>query len=117
MSGGPIRSCLRCGKQREVNYDRPNYCASCRDDHLRPIANWMEHGSCREPHYDPDWWWPDTSNLDDDQTVIALNICRSCPVRQNCLNYAVDHKERHGIWGGLLPTARTAFAATMRKAV
>lgn len=30
----------------------------------------------------------------------AKRICRPCPVRSACLQYALDHQE-HGIWGGL----------------
>ncbi len=31
----------------------------------------------------------------------AKEICRTCPVRQPCLDYAVAIREPHGIWGGL----------------
>jgi WhiB family redox-sensing transcriptional regulator len=31
----------------------------------------------------------------------AKGICRSCGVRQDCLEYAVRIREPHGIWGGL----------------
>jgi WhiB family redox-sensing transcriptional regulator len=31
----------------------------------------------------------------------AKAICASCPVRMECLEYAVRIKEAHGIWGGL----------------
>jgi len=31
----------------------------------------------------------------------AKEICRSCSVRQECLDYAVSIREPHGIWGGL----------------
>ncbi|MGW4341105.1 WhiB family transcriptional regulator [Rhodococcus koreensis] len=30
----------------------------------------------------------------------AKRICRRCPVRARCLNYALDARETHGIWGG-----------------
>lgn len=33
--------------------------------------------------------------------VRAKEICRTCPVRQPCLDYAVAIREPHGIWGGL----------------
>lgn len=31
----------------------------------------------------------------------AKEICRTCPVKQPCLDYAVNIREPHGIWGGL----------------
>lgn len=114
MSGSPVKACLRCGKQRQVNYDRRNYCIECRDHGLRPIANWMEHGLCRSPQYDADWWWPDSGDADKGNTPMALNLCGQCDVRDLCLDYAIQHKEREGIWGGLLPAARNALAAARR---
>lgn len=35
----------------------------------------------------------------------AKLICRGCPVRTACLQYALDHQE-HGIWGGLTEDER-----------
>ena len=31
----------------------------------------------------------------------AKKVCQRCPVRTECLSYALDHDERFGIWGGL----------------
>jgi len=31
----------------------------------------------------------------------AKSICGGCPVRRQCLDYAVSIREPHGIWGGL----------------
>ena len=31
----------------------------------------------------------------------AKRVCRSCEVRAECLEYALEHDERFGIWGGL----------------
>ncbi|MFE1550606.1 WhiB family transcriptional regulator [Streptomyces sp. NPDC058718] len=28
-------------------------------------------------------------------------LCAVCPVRQECLAWALDHDVRHGVWGGL----------------
>lgn len=33
--------------------------------------------------------------------VRAKEICRTCPVKRPCLDYAVAIREPHGIWGGL----------------
>ena len=31
----------------------------------------------------------------------AKSICAVCPVRLPCLDYAIEIREPHGIWGGL----------------
>lgn len=31
----------------------------------------------------------------------ARALCNVCPVRQQCLDYALANKEEHGVWGGL----------------
>jgi WhiB family redox-sensing transcriptional regulator len=31
----------------------------------------------------------------------AKSICARCPVRVECLDYAIRTREPHGIWGGL----------------
>ncbi|MGH9296946.1 MAG: WhiB family transcriptional regulator, partial [Acidimicrobiales bacterium] len=36
----------------------------------------------------------------------ARDICRSCSVRAECLEYALRIKEPHGIWGGLNESER-----------
>ena len=36
----------------------------------------------------------------------AKSICGSCPVRRDCLDYALRIREPHGIWGGLNETER-----------
>lgn len=38
----------------------------------------------------------------------AKRICASCPVRVDCLTYALDNRERWGIWGGLDERERRA---------
>ena len=31
----------------------------------------------------------------------AVAVCQQCPVRAQCLNYALSYSIGHGIWGGL----------------
>ena len=33
--------------------------------------------------------------------VKAKEICGACAVRLECLNYALQIREQHGVWGGL----------------
>ena len=37
----------------------------------------------------------------------AKAVCTLCPVRQQCLDYALRNSVRHGIWGGLNEEERT----------
>lgn len=39
----------------------------------------------------------------------ALSICGRCPVRIPCRRYALSHRERHGIWGGLTEETRATL--------
>jgi WhiB family redox-sensing transcriptional regulator len=36
----------------------------------------------------------------------AKVVCRSCPVRWECLAYALAHRVEHGVWGGLTDRER-----------
>lgn len=36
----------------------------------------------------------------------CIKCCTQCPVRQLCLNYAIENSIPYGIWGGMLPTQR-----------
>jgi len=62
---------------------------------------WMKEAACTDPSIDPDWFFPDTEHNIDLPTQIALKMCKECPVRINCLQYAIDHWPMYGIWGGL----------------
>jgi WhiB family transcriptional regulator, redox-sensing transcriptional regulator len=54
-----------------------------------------EFGLCRQ--VDADTFFPDKGG----STKEAKRICGLCEVRGECLQYALDHEERFGIWGGL----------------
>ena len=42
----------------------------------------------------------------------AKSICAVCPVRRACLDYAVQIREPHGIWGGLNELERKQLMAS-----
>lgn len=35
-----------------------------------------------------------------------MELCASCPVQAQCLEYALANREDDGVWGGLCPTRR-----------
>ena len=39
--------------------------------------------------------------FDRERIATAKAICGGCPVKEECLDYALYTNERHGIWGGL----------------
>ena len=39
----------------------------------------------------------------------AKTICARCPVRVDCLEYAIRIREDHGVWGGLNESERRAL--------
>lgn len=41
--------------------------------------------------------------------VIAQNVCGRCPVREQCLDYALTNDLEFGIWGGMTPRARSRY--------
>lgn len=55
---------------------------------------WQQSGACVGKN--PDLWFPD--GLHDG--ALAKQVCRSCPVRLQCLDHGLHHED-HGVWGGL----------------
>jgi len=65
--------------------------------------------SCQK--LDPDIWFPEQGPALP-ITVEAKRLCSLCPVRVECLGYALAANERHGIWGGLSADARKRLRVT-----
>jgi WhiB family redox-sensing transcriptional regulator len=64
---------------------------------------WQGRAACRGPNTAV-FFPPSHFERKDDRELRetrAKAICRSCPVRRDCLEYALRIHEQHGIWGGL----------------
>ena len=58
---------------------------------------------------DPEIWYSDvTTGVHDFRT--AKKFCKTCPVRNECLEYAIVANEVHGIWGGFTYKERRKIA-------
>lgn len=55
---------------------------------------WVVFGACREVQGNT--FFPMTR----EESQQALAICSTCPVQLECLEYALEARERYGIWGG-----------------
>jgi WhiB family redox-sensing transcriptional regulator len=64
------------------------------DDELTELA-WQERALCAQT--DPEAFFPEKGG----STREAKKVCLGCEVRGECLEYALAHDERFGIWGGL----------------
>ncbi len=40
----------------------------------------------------------------------AKRVCRNCDVREQCLSWALETRQDHGVWGGLSEDERRALA-------
>ena len=46
----------------------------------------------------------------------AKAICAGCPVREECLDYALRTTQRFGIWGGVTERQRRTMRVSLRRA-
>jgi WhiB family redox-sensing transcriptional regulator len=56
--------------------------------------DWQAEAVCATA--DPEAWWPEKGT----STFPARLICTQCPVRRDCLDFALTHNEDEGVWGG-----------------
>jgi WhiB family redox-sensing transcriptional regulator len=56
---------------------------------------WQDRALCAQT--DPEAFFPEKGG----STREAKRICLGCEVKDHCLDYALAHDERFGIWGGL----------------
>jgi WhiB family redox-sensing transcriptional regulator len=53
----------------------------------------------------------ETTTARQTREAAAKRICADCPVRRECLEYALRVREPFGIWGGLNESERRAIGA------
>ena len=70
---------------------------------------WADHANCRET--DPELWFPP----DGSAGRVAVTICRECPVRSECLEFALTTHQDFGVWGGLTNAERNQLRKAGRR--
>lgn len=61
---------------------------------FRHDMSWQRRSACAASSVD---------FFDDETQEAALALCGTCPVRGDCLQFALDSKQIHGVWGGATP--------------
>jgi WhiB family redox-sensing transcriptional regulator len=68
-----------------------------------PRPPWWHAALCKG--VDPDLFFPTQG----EPTKEAKAVCAGCPVRTECLEYALANSERTGVWGGTSERERRAL--------
>jgi WhiB family transcriptional regulator, redox-sensing transcriptional regulator len=66
------------------------------------VVDWPSLAACRTGD-------PDALFVRGAQQNVAKRICRSCPVRIECLVEALDKRTEFGVWGGMTERERRAL--------
>lgn len=72
-------------------------------------GDWRERAVCAST--DPELFFPLKGG---GKLGPALAVCAGCPVREQCLAFALDNRIMHGIWGGLSERRRRRLLAGVR---
>lgn len=65
-------------------------------------AEWRRRAACRG--MEPDLWFPHSEQPEDEAPAKA--VCATCPVRLDCLEFALVTRQDDGVWGGVGPRER-----------
>jgi WhiB family redox-sensing transcriptional regulator len=76
-----------------------------------PIGSWVRRGLCAGA--DPEIFFPPRRP---GRADAAKAVCAACPVRRECLRYALRAPEEHGVWGGLDEPERAEIRRRRREA-
>lgn len=72
-------------------------------------GSWWDHAACRG--WDTSLFFPVTAP----GVEAARAICQGCPVRGECLEYALDRNIDDGVWGGQSERTRRRIRAARRR--
>lgn len=70
--------------------------------------HWQNRAQCRGQ--DPELFFP-VGNTGPAMYQIeeAKSVCRKCEVREQCLEWALENGQDHGVWGGMSEDERRAL--------
>ena len=73
-------------------------------------SGWQHYAACRgadaSHFFAPNYF--EKRSQKQAREAVAKALCARCPVRVDCLEYALEIRETHGIWGGLNEMERRA---------
>ena len=81
-------------------------------------SGWRHAAACRDT--DPNLFFPaGTTGVAVEEIEAAKSLCQTCPVREQCLEFAMVANQEAGIWGGMSEEERrkmrSAWLASRRR--
>ena len=73
--------------------------------------NWDNEASCQS--VDPEVFFPERQG--ETAATMAKTICRGCPVRMQCLEFALNARLDYGVWGGMTEHERRALRRSRQR--
>lgn len=80
------------------------------------VLAWQERGACAAPDVPVEWFWPEAveGRLPGTAYDKGKAVCAGCPVREECLAYALERRMVDGLWGGMTPGMRKKLRRARR---
>jgi len=82
---------------------------------MPPPLGWRKrsacHGALPQRFYPEDWEVWDEEAIEE----VKETFCNVCPVKDECLDFAIGTREIEGIWGGLTHSERKSYIRRLRK--
>jgi WhiB family transcriptional regulator, redox-sensing transcriptional regulator len=77
-------------------------------------ADWRVSAECAS--LETAIFFPDPDGADYEGAVLdAKAICAACPVRNDCLEFAIRTRQDDGVWGGATPEERRSIRRRRRR--
>lgn len=73
------------------------------------VMAWTSDAACKG--MDADLFFPDRG----ESIVDVVAVCETCPVAEQCLAFAVENNEKHGVWGGRSERSRRVLRRELRE--
>lgn len=78
-----------------------------------PLANCKPHTTHNEDHLIDyvNSWFPERG----ESSMHAKITCHDCPVHRECLDFALEHTIKHGVWGGFSERQRQSLRGLIKR--